>query len=115
MTREEIKTMRARLTEFVRENRDGWGHEDWEQLLGDLEVAGHDVSDRDAIGAELERIRLTRHLEKLDVRGLGPKRRTALVEWFGRLWEVEQASPDELASVPALNRSVARSLHEALH
>lgn len=107
--------MEARLADFVRENPGGWEHHQWEALLGRLDSDGHDVSDREAVGRELERIRLRLRLEELHVRGLGPKRRTAVVEHFGRLWDVEQASADELAAVPSLNRAVARDLHQALH
>jgi excinuclease ABC subunit C len=48
------------------------------------------------------------------VKGLGPKRRAAVVERFGRLWDARQASEEELAALPGLNRSVAQALHRAL-
>jgi len=107
--------MERRLGEFVGENADGWGHREWRSLLATLEREGHDVSRPEAIGMELERLRLRRLLEGLDVRGLGPKRTGAVVERFGRLWEARQASVESLASVPSLNRSVARALYQALH
>jgi hypothetical protein len=108
------RTMQGKLEDFVQRNADGWGHLQWEALLGELEEDGHDVSDPDGIGRELERLRLQARLEETKVKGLGPKRRAAVVERFGRLWDARQASEEELAALPGLNRSVAQALHRAL-
>lgn len=114
MADDEKKTREARLDDFVRANPGGWGHDQWHSLLGILETDGHDVSDPGAIGGELERMRLRMRLEELDVKGLGPKRTETVVGHFGRLWEVKQASAEELAGLPGFNGPVARALHRAL-
>jgi hypothetical protein len=106
--------MQARLEHFVQQNADGWGHRQWEALLGELEENGHDVSDPERIGRELERLRLQAWLEATRVKGLGPRRRATVVKRFGRLWDARQASAEELAALPGLNRSVAQALHQAL-
>lgn len=115
MTAKANETLKARLRGFIDEHPRGWGHDEWQALLGRLESDGHDVADPEAIGGELERIRLRVRLEEMDVKGVGPKRKEALVRHFGSLWGVHQASVEELASVPALNKKVAETLHEALH
>lgn len=108
------KTMEARLDEFIRGNPGGWGHHQWQSLLATLDADGHDVSDPGGIGEELERMRLRIRLEELDVKGLGPKRTDTVVAHFGRLWDLRQASAEELAGLPGFNRVVARELHRAL-
>jgi hypothetical protein len=113
MTRQE-KTMEAHLDDFVRGNPAGWGHDQWQSLLARLEADGHDVSDPAGIGQQLERRRLRIRLEEMRVPGMGPKRTEAVADHFVRLWDVEQASVDELAAAPKITRRVAEKLHKAL-
>ncbi len=48
------------------------------------------------------------------VPGIGPKRRRALVRRFGSVKGIREASVDELASVPGMNRKLAANLKEFL-
>jgi excinuclease ABC subunit C len=45
------------------------------------------------------------------VPGIGPKRRKALLKQFGSLERIRQASLEELAGAPGMNRTVAQALH----
>jgi len=52
---------------------------------------------------------------KLDaIPGIGPRRRAALLKQFGSLESIRQASIEELARVPGMNRAVAQRLKERL-
>jgi excinuclease ABC subunit C len=48
------------------------------------------------------------------VHGIGPARRKALLKHFGSVEVIRQASLEELAAVPGMNRTAARSLRESL-
>ena len=49
-----------------------------------------------------------------DVPGIGPKRRKALLAQFGSLEAIRQATLEQLAAVPGMNRRVAEQLLESL-
>jgi len=49
-----------------------------------------------------------------EVAGIGPVRRKALLKRFGSLGRIREASVDELAATPGLNRSLAESLKRHL-
>lgn len=49
-----------------------------------------------------------------DVPGIGPKRKKALLKAFGSLKRIREASVEELAAVPGMNREVAERLLEYL-
>jgi excinuclease ABC subunit C len=49
-----------------------------------------------------------------EIPGIGPKRRKALLERFGSLEAIRQATVEELAAVPGMNRHTAESLLECL-
>jgi excinuclease ABC subunit C len=49
-----------------------------------------------------------------DVPGIGPRRRAALLRRFGNVQAIRQASVEELAAVPGMNRSVAQRLKKEL-
>ncbi len=88
----------------------GWNHQDWENLLNDLREHGHDVSDREAIGRQLEQEKLAVRLER--IQGLGRNRVQSLVDRFGTLWSLQQASVDEIADTPNVTRSLAERVKQ---
>lgn len=49
-----------------------------------------------------------------DVPGLGPVRRAALLERFGSVQRLRQASVDEVVAVPGMGRRTAESVLSAL-
>jgi len=106
--------MRQALRSFVADHRDGWGHGHWESLLQHLKRGGFDTARPDDIGRELERERVRVILEGVGIRGLGPKRREAVVDEFGSLWDLKHASVDELTERSEIPRSLAERLHAAL-
>ena len=48
------------------------------------------------------------------VPGVGPRRRTALLQAFGSIQKIQKASVDEIAAVPGIPRHVAEALKEQL-
>mgnify|MGYP001827672826 CR=1 FL=1 len=46
--------------------------------------------------------------------GIGPKRRSALLEHFGSIQAIRAASEDELAAVPSMTRKAAEQLKASL-
>jgi hypothetical protein len=102
--------MSARLHEFVESHPTGWNHDEWLALLADLGSGGTDVSNPDAIGAELEKTRVTWELRRRDVPGLGRKRLEAIANRFGTIWELQNASVEEMARVPGMNRGLAEKI-----
>jgi excinuclease ABC subunit C len=50
-----------------------------------------------------------------DVPGVGPTRRQALLEAFGSVAALRRASVEDLASVPGVSSTIARTVHEHLH
>lgn len=105
---------RAQLRTFVENHAGGWSHHDWLGLLAELTDAGVDTSDPSRIGAELEHERILRVLETVDVKGLGPKRREALADRFGRLHDLRQASVEQIAELPTFHQGLADAVHRAL-
>ena len=105
---------REQLRDFVTGHGQGWTHHDWLELLAQLTDAGVDTSDPDAIGTALEQERVLAHLEALNVKGLGPKRREEVAARFPRMWDLEHASVEDLARIPSFNTGLARALHDAL-
>jgi hypothetical protein len=102
--------MSARLNAFVESHPTGWNHDEWLALLADLGQGGTDVSNPDAIGAELEKTRVTWELKRRGVPGLGRKRLDAIATRFGTLRELENATVDELARLPGMNRALAEKV-----
>ncbi|AAB84947.1 excinuclease ABC subunit C [Methanothermobacter sp. CaT2] len=58
------------------------------------------IRDRDSLESELD-----------GIRGVGPVRKRALLEHFGSLDGVRDASVEELASIPGMTREVAERIH----
>lgn len=110
-TENRVEALRA----FLDRHPGGWYHTDWERLVDDLRTRGllPDGGEQ-AVGRELERARVRQTLQGLGVRGLGPKRRETVAEAYGHLWELRNASADELAALPGLNKRVATDLVAAL-
>ncbi len=106
--------MRQALRGFVADHREGWSHGHWESLLHQLKRGGFDTARPDDIGLELERERVRVILEDAGIRGLGPKRREAVVEEFETLWDLKHASVDDLTRRSEIPRSLAEQLHAAL-
>ena len=50
-----------------------------------------------------------------DIEGVGPKRRKALINFFGGLQEINNASADELAKVPGISKALADEIYANLH
>lgn len=106
------KGVQAELRRFAAEHPDGWGHDEWIQLLGGLAAAGHDTADADAIGLGLERERLTLALAL--VPGLGARRRATILDRYPRLWDLRHADPAEIAALPGMNAGLARRILDEL-
>ncbi|HAA10049.1 MAG TPA: excinuclease ABC subunit C [Syntrophomonas sp.] len=67
---------------------------------------------------EYNRQRRTRRMTSsaLDhIEGVGPQRRRALLKKFGSVNGIREASLEELAAVPGMNRTVARRVYEYFH
>jgi excinuclease ABC subunit C len=74
-----------------------------------------DEAHRFAISYQRTRRRSSvQHSELDDVPGIGPARRSALLERFGSAAAVRGASVDELVRVPGISRTLASQLLEAL-
>lgn len=50
-----------------------------------------------------------------DIPGIGPTRRKALMKHYQSLEEIKQASPEELASLPGMNKKAADSVYQFFH
>lgn len=108
----EGRDLRAELRDFASARPEGWSHQDWLTFLDHLREKGHDTSNPDQIGLMLERERLAAALAQVE--GMGPKRVDALVSRFDTLWSFRQASVEEVASVPGMNRALAERVKEAV-
>lgn len=47
--------------------------------------------------------------------GIGPKRRQALLHYFGGMQALEQASIEDISKVPGMSQSLAKKIYQALH
>jgi len=106
--------LQKRLRDFVTQNPNGWGHDQWQGLLGQLRESGVDVSDEGRIGMELEQQRLLHALEQKQISGLGQAEVRGLADRFGTLWSLRHASIDEIQSVSGMDRQKAEKVQEAI-
>jgi hypothetical protein len=107
--------LRESLAGFVDCHPHGWDHTAWQELtnhLRDRNLLG--TLDEEAVGRLLERTRVVSTLAGITVKGLGPKRREAIADAFGRLWELRAASPEELSALTALPRETAHGVIASL-
>ncbi len=75
-----------------------------------------DEAHRFAITAHRKRIAQRRRTSTLEeVPGIGKKRRQSLLQHFGGLPEILEASVEALSKVPGINRALAERLYEVLH
>lgn len=102
------------LRSFVLDHPQGWSHDEWLGLLYHLSQKGIDTDDENRIGLALERERLAHTLGNLRVKGLGPKRKEALVTRFGTIWNLMEASPAEIAQVKGVPQALADQISEVL-
>jgi excinuclease UvrABC nuclease subunit len=106
--------MDKRLQAFVERHPEGWSHEEWLGLLAELGNGGEDVHDAAAVGLALEKTRLAWELSRCRVKGLGPKRREALVDRFETLWRLREAPVEDVAGVPTITQELAEQLVQAM-
>ena len=104
--------LRADLREFASARPGGWNHDDWIGFLDHLRGRGHDVSDSDGVGIQLERERLAHRLEQ--VPGMGAKRVDTIVDRYHTLYSARHADVDELAGLPGMNRALAERVKQQL-
>ncbi len=50
-----------------------------------------------------------------DIRGLGPKRRRNLIQYFGGMQAISRASPQEIAKVEGISQNLAQFIYEEFH
>ena len=104
--------LRKALRDFASARPQGWNHEDWLAFLEDLERRGHNISDREAIGVALEQERLLMALGQ--VRGIGPRKRQAIAENYGNLWQLQHADPEEISSIGSISLKDAERIRAEL-
>lgn len=100
------------LRDFASARPEGWNHDDWIRFLEALEARGHDITNREAIGLALERERLGLALSR--VKGVGPKRKTALIEKYGNVWTLRNAEPTDIADAAGIPLELAREVKAAM-
>lgn len=100
------------LRDFASARPEGWNHDDWLGFLESLQNRGHNIQDREAIGLALEKERLDLALS--GVKGMGPQRRSALIEKYGTLWKLRHADVSEIAASANLPQSLAESVKAAV-
>jgi hypothetical protein len=108
----EADRLRADLREFAAARPSGWAHDDWLAFLEALKERGHDTSEPERIGLELERERLAVVLSGIP--GIGPRRAESLVARFDTLWSLRRAGVDDVAGAADIPRSLAERVVQAV-
>ena len=49
------------------------------------------------------------------IQGVGPGKRTALLQHFGTYRKLRAATPEKLAEVPGISKTLAQRIHDTLH
>ena len=104
----------SELRGFAQDHPQGWGHDEWLSLLDHLAGAGHDVSDCDRLGLALEKERLSQTLGRMEMKGLGPKRIDVITNHFGSLWNLMNATEEDVSQLPNVPRSLASQILQTL-
>lgn len=104
--------LREDLRQFVSENPEGWGHEQWQGLLGRLGERGHDTSNPDQIGMQLERERLHSRLQGME--GVSAQRARSIADRFGTMYSLRHADVDEIVRETKVSRDVAERIKSQL-
>jgi len=107
--------MTQTISTFIETHPTGWTHNQWLELLVELEEEGTDVTQPEAVGLELERERLGWELRRREVQGLGPKRVQALIDTFNTFWSLRQASAAEIAEIKTIPLALANNVFDAIH
>lgn len=115
MAKADQKALHEEIRTFAAEHPDGWGHDGWNGFLRRLEGCGIDTRDAEGIGRELEKERLRVVLERRSIPGLGVKRIDALVDRFVMLWNLRQASVEDVARLRTIPRPLAERIKMELH
>jgi len=66
-------------------------------------------------GHRIRRTRSSIHSLLEDIPGVGRAKRAALLEHFGSVKKISQATPDQLRQVPGISKSLASVIYEHLH
>ena len=75
-----------------------------------------DESHRFAIsGHRARRSKARTHSLLQEIKGVGPKRRQALLKHFGGMREILSAGVDDLAKVPSISQYLAEIIYDSLH
>lgn len=104
--------LRRDLRDFASGRPEGWSHEDWLGFLDHLQQRGHNINDRDQIGAMLERERLSIALERVE--GLDAQQVDSIADRYGYLWRLRNADADEIAREANVPHDVAHRVVEAV-
>jgi hypothetical protein len=104
--------LQGELRQFITENPEGWGHEQWQGLLGRLGERGYDTSSPDQVGMQLERERLHSRLQ--GVEGVSAQRARTIADRFGTLYSLRHADVDEIVRETKVSRDVAERIKSQL-
>ncbi|MDB6097234.1 MAG: uvrC [Francisellaceae bacterium] len=88
--------------------------EDSPALLLILQI--RDEAHRFAITAHKnQRTKIRLHSKLQDIPGIGDNRRKRLIQQFGGLQEVKEASLEELTKIPGISKTLAKRIYDTLH
>lgn len=106
----DMNGMSTDIQAFVRDNMEGWNHDEWMGFIQHLGESGYDVSDQDGIGLTLEQERLRSLLRNWGVKGLGPKRIEALTYAYASLENMKGTDGPGIAERTGLPKQVAKEV-----